>query len=139
MRLTALASTALIALVGVVSGCGSNHRLTADQEHAQRIRAYAYLPSTRVECAGSACRLTATTLIHSEHEAFLIAWPLLFGTVHDPSLRSLSQVGLTLSDPRTGADLSLNCDRRRAGEIPAGRTSVAAVKQHCRWSWHASY
>jgi hypothetical protein len=130
-----------LAVAGVLSGCGSGSggKLT-DQQRAQRIRTEAYgLPSTRVECARLTCRLAARTRLHSEREAFLIAWPLLFGAVRDPSLSPLKTVALTLSDRRSGAALSLRCNRNRARQIPDGVTSVAAVQDHCAWSWRASY
>jgi hypothetical protein len=131
---------AFVGIAGVLSGCGSGSsgKLT-DQQRAQRIRAEAYLRSTRVQCARLTCRLTATTRLHSEREAFLIAWPLVFGAVKDPSLAPLKTVGLTLSDRKSGAALSLRCNRNRARQIPEGATSVAAVQNHCAWSWRASY
>ena len=133
------AAGALVAVVAVLSGCGSTHTLSADQQHAHRIQAFAYLPSTQVRCAGPTCRLAARTRLHSEREAFLIAWPLLFGAVKDPSLDPLKTVTLELSDPKTGATLSLRCERRRARSIPDGQTSVVAVQKRCAWSWRAGY
>lgn len=128
---------ALVAIVALVSGCGSSRGLD-DQQRAQRVRDYAYLPSARAVCAGATCWLRATTRLHSKREAFLIAWPLVFGDVRDPSL-NLRLISLKLSDPKTGAILRLNCNPRRAGQIPDGVTSVTTVKQHCGWSWRASY
>jgi hypothetical protein len=130
----------LAAAVGVlvVAGCGSSHVMN-DQQRAQRIRASAFLPSTRVECVGAACRLTATTRLHSEKEAILIAWPLVFAAVNDPSLRPLRRVDLQLNDRESGARLSLACRRGRASRLPDGHASAAAMHKLCRWSWRGSY
>jgi hypothetical protein len=133
-----VAAGALIGAVVVLSGCGSSHQLTTDQQHAQRVRAYAYLPSTRVQCVGGACRLTATTKLHSDREALLIGWPLVSGVVKDRSL-ALRTVALKLSDPRSGAILSLNCNRRQASQLADGSSPISVVKKQCRWSWRASY
>jgi hypothetical protein len=131
-------TVAAVGAAAVLSGCGSgsSSRLT-DQQRAQRIRAEAYLPSTRVECARLTCRLSASARLHTEQEAFLIAWPLVFGAVKDPSLAPVQTVALELSDRKSGAALSLTCDRNRARLIPDGVTSVAAVRKHCAWSWRA--
>jgi hypothetical protein len=131
---------ALVAVAAVLSGCGSGSSgKLSDQQRTQRVRGYAYLPSTHVECARLMCRLAATTRLHSEREAFLIGWPLVSGAVKDPSLASLETIALKLSDQRSGASLSLSCNRNRASAIPDGHTSVEAVKRHCAWSWRASY
>jgi hypothetical protein len=126
--------------VAALSGCGSgsSSKLTA-QQRAQRVRGYAYLPSTQVQCVGITCRLAATTPIHSKREAFLIAWPLVSGAIKDPSLDPLKTVRFKLSDPRSGAALSLDCNRKRAHQIADGHTSVTAVEKRCAWSWRASY
>jgi hypothetical protein len=132
--------TIAVVAIATVSGCGydSGSKLS-DQQRAQRVRDYPYLPSTHVECAQLTCRLAATTRLHSEREAFVIAWPLVSGAVKDPSLAPLKTIALKLSDQRSGATLSLNCNRSRASQIPDGHTSVAAVQKHCAWSWRASY
>ena len=131
---------ALVVVTAAAAGCGSGAGGTLSaQQRAQRVRDYAYLPSTHVECTRVTCRVAATTRLHSEREAFLIAWPLIFGTVKDPGLAPLQTVALKLSDRRSGATLFLNCNRNRASQIPDGVTSVAAVQKHCAWSWRASY
>ena len=130
----------LAAAVGVlaVAGCGSS-RVMSDQQRAQRIRASAYLPSTRVECDAVSCRLTATTRLHSEKEAILIAWPLVFAAVDDPSLDPVKTVDLQLSDQKNGARLLLACRRGGARRLPEGHASAAALHKLCRWSWRGSY
>lgn len=132
------ATGALVVTLALVSGCGSSHHRAADQQNDEKVQAYAYLPSTHVQCAGPTCRLTATTRIHSQREAFLIAWPLIAGAVKDPSLETLKTIALKLSDPKTGAKLSLNCRRNQATQLP-DQTSVAAMQKQCAWSWRASY
>jgi hypothetical protein len=126
--------------VPLVREVGRSSSKLTDQQRAQRVRGYAYLTSTRVQCVGITCCLAATTsFIHSKGEAFLIAWPLVSVAIKDLSQAPLKTVRVKQSDPRSGAALSLDCNRKPARQIADGHTSVTAVERRCVWSWRASY
>jgi hypothetical protein len=110
-----------------------------DQQHQVRIAAEAAGYKVDAHCHGASCALIAQARLHSRHEAILIGWPILVGWATDPSLSSVRQATLRLSDTRTGARLTLSCRLADAGSIPTGQTSVAAVSRRCATVWRGSY
>jgi hypothetical protein len=107
-RRVVLAASVGVAL-GLLAGCGSTR---ADELRAREEALRGGLGLLReadVRCREDECSVTATSSLHGDYLAFLVAVPIVETVVSNPRLDDVVRISLTLQDPPSGQVFSLTC------------------------------